>query len=230
MANINKITVGGVTYNITLPAGLTEEEQAQIRENIGAISAAEADVVSNGTYPEMTVGNATHAQTADNAQNAVSDEMGRNIPQTYLTKQQALDLFLPVGKHWIQYQGESTPAALFGGTWEADTDYTGRVLVGSGTGYTLGATGGEETHILTVSELAEHGGHLLSNYGDTVGAGGLQGKYLSTSALSSYGTNTLGWDEWLGSEAYPVRITRGNSAPHNNMQPYKVVAVWKRMA
>lgn len=136
----------------------------------------------------------------------------------------------PVSSHWIQFHSEATPAEKFGGTWVVDDDYAGRVLVGSGTGFTLGATGGEATHKLTVSELAEHGGHLLLNYGETVGAGGLQGKYLSTSALSSYGTDTWGWDEWAGTEAYPVRVMRGNSVPHNNMQPYKVVVVWKRIA
>ncbi|MCX4384268.1 MAG: hypothetical protein OSJ39_00545 [Clostridia bacterium] len=215
MANINKITVGGVTYNITLPAGLTEEEQAQIRENIGAISAAEADVVSNGTYPEMTVGNATHAQTADNAQNAVSDEMGRNIPQTYLTKQQALDLFLPVGKHWIQYQGESTPAALFGGTWEADTDYTGRVLVGSGAGYALGATGGEATHILTVAEMPRHT-HSFPGQ-------------MYWGQKFAQGTNFWGMSDAVTDQPFTLYET-GDSQPHNIMQPYKVVAVWKRTA
>lgn len=70
MANINKITVGEETYNITIPAGLTEAEQAQIRQNIGAISAADADVVRDGTYPDMTVGEAVHAQNADSATNA----------------------------------------------------------------------------------------------------------------------------------------------------------------
>ena len=63
MANINKITVDGIEYKITIPSGLTEEEQAQIRENIGAISSAEADVVRDGTYPDMTVGNATRRRT-----------------------------------------------------------------------------------------------------------------------------------------------------------------------
>ncbi len=215
MANINKITVGGVTYNITLPAGLTEEEQAQIRENIGAISAAEADVVSNGTYPEMTVGNATHAQTADNAQNAVSDETGRNIAQTYLTKQQALDLFLPVGKHWIQYQGESTPAALFGGTWEADTDYTGRVLVGSGAGYVLGATGGETEHKLTVLEVPPHS-HKIN------------GQIFEVQYGSSLQTIRLDYEDNQNLDT--VIQNTGGGRPFSIMQPYKVVAVWKRTA
>lgn len=84
MASINKITVGDVDYNISIPSGLTEEEQAQIRQNIGAVGQGESTVVQDGTYPEMTVGEATHAQTADDATNAMNDADGNNIPNTYV--------------------------------------------------------------------------------------------------------------------------------------------------
>ena len=122
MPNIDKMQIGGETYNITIPAGLSEQEKAQIRENIGAISAG-STVVQNGTYPEMTVGNATHATNADNAtkaDNATNDEDGNNIGSTYLKRADfdrlILDLEHHIGSIYISISSTS-PASLFGGSW-----------------------------------------------------------------------------------------------------------------
>ncbi len=226
MASINKITVGGTPYNITLPSGLTEEEQAQIRQNIGAVSSQDVEVVRDGTYPDMTVGNATNAvnaenvvaaetaQNAENAANAVNaenDGTGNNIQETYLSKTEWLNLEHPIGSHHIQFDGEETPAARFGFTWEIDTDYEGRVLVGSGAGYELGATGGEATHTLTIPEMPKHS-HVMP---------------LAALAINQDGD--------IPQRGYSENLTltktteeTGGGQPHNIMQPYKVVGVWKR--
>lgn len=227
---IAKMEVGGVKYSIVVPSGLTPEQQAQIRTNIGAISAAEADVVSNGTYLEMTVGNATHAQTADNATNAVNaqkataDANGNNIPNTYLTKADWLTQEHPVGSHHIQFNGEATPAARFGGTWEIDTDYTGRVLIGSGTGFALGAMGGSDTHNHTPGEL-----------GARISIGSTGDIYIEYMA-SPYG-DSFNYHSGTTGNAGEVSIKNGEVArivgvtgAASSMQPYKVVAVWKRTA
>lgn len=226
---ISKVQVGGTDYGIVPPSGLTAEQQAQARANIGAISAAEADVVSNGTYPEMTVGDATHAQTADNATNAVNaqkataDANGNNIPDTYLAKAQWLNQEHPVGSHHIQFDGEATPAARFGGTWEIDTDYTGRVLVGSGTGYALGATGGEATHnhpdgdLMTLLDISRDGRFFWkSTTGNT---------WEHNWSSSPFGTAS----ENTGDLVYGIDVA-GSTGNASTMQPYKVVAVWKRTA
>lgn len=76
MANINKITVGDVSYNITIPAGLTEEEQAQVRQNIGAVSAQDVEVVRDGTYPDMTVGTALQDGSGENIAESFQDVRG----------------------------------------------------------------------------------------------------------------------------------------------------------
>lgn len=299
MANINKITVDGIEYKITIPSGLTEEEQAQIRENIGAISSAEADVVRDGTYPDMTVGNATKAQNADTLANAraidgvsfngsaaithygvcstASGTTAKTVALTGFTlvtgaritvkfttantvssptlsvngtpakamkcKDRTTGLAWkagelmtlvydgtnwcivegysladrPVNTHHIQYNGESTPAALYGGTWEIDTDYTGRVLVGSGTGYTLGATGGEATHMIEISEIPDHyhAGYIIgtqSSSTDNIAVSTQWGKYQA-----------------IGDFAKKIRDYPGQSSL-NLMQPYRVVTIWKRTA
>ena len=296
MANINKITVDGIEYNLTIPSGLTDAEQAQVRANIGAVSAEEADVVRNGTYPDMTVGNATKAQSADTLANARAIDgvsfngsaaithygvcstasgttakavaltgftlvTGARITVKFTTSNtmssptlnvngtpakamkckdrttglawKAGELITlvydgtnwcivegysladrPVNAHHIQYNGEETPAARFGGTWQIDTDYTGRVLVGSGTGFTIGATGGEATHTLTIEEMPSHVHQLAFFEGE---AGGL--------GAAALGRNTPPFDfanDRIG--------TSGGSQPHNNMPPYIAVNIWKRIA
>ena len=62
----------------------------------------------------------------------------------------------------------TSPATLFGGTWEALDQ--GRVLIGAGTSHPAGEEGGEETHKLTSSEMPSHG-HSLSVSGSTTSAG-----------------------------------------------------------
>ena len=48
----------------------------------------------------------------------------------------------------------TSPADIFGGTWEALDQ--GRVLIGAGASHPAGETGGEETHTLSVDEMPSH--------------------------------------------------------------------------
>lgn len=56
----------------------------------------------------------------------------------------------------------TSPAELFGGTWEPLDQ--GRVLIGAGTSHPAGDTGGEETHKLTTSEMPSHN-HSMDSAG-----------------------------------------------------------------
>ena len=58
----------------------------------------------------------------------------------------------PVGAIYISTISTS-PASLFGGTWEQLKD---RFLLGAGDTYAAGATGGEAAHALTVNEMPPH--------------------------------------------------------------------------
>ena len=62
----------------------------------------------------------------------------------------------------------TSPATLFGGTWEALDQ--GRVLIGAGSSHPAGEEGGEETHKLTSSEMPSHN-HSLSVSGSTTSTG-----------------------------------------------------------
>lgn len=110
-------------------------------------------------------------------------------------------------------------------------DFRSRVPVGAGAGlglstYTVNQIGGEEKHVLTVSELAEHShsdtGHTHSEVTavPTVIPPGEIPIPIS-SAVPSVGATGLG---------YAAIANTGNSEGHNNIQPYTAVkwGVWWR--
>lgn len=93
-------------------------------------------------------------------------------------------------------------------------DLRGRTLIGHGQGSGLtnriyGGTGGEETHQLTIAELASHQ-HTQSD---------------GTLRQVSGGSNSIGSP---GSSAYTTAATatypQGSDSPHNNMQPFAVAS------
>lgn len=109
----------------------------------------------------------------------------------------------------------TNPSTLFGGTWEQLKD---RFLLGSGDTYTNGDTGGEATHKLTVNEMPKHR-HNFPYYGDVSGGGG------GANGLPYNATNNsrIGYD-------YAGMGYTGSDQPHNNMPPYLVVYMWKRIS
>ncbi len=124
----------------------------------------------------------------------------------------------PVGSIYTNMAVATNPATLLGmGTWVAFGE--GRVLVGkasSGTFDTLAATGGAETHTLSVAELPAHT-HTTSG-GQSGNPGGSLPNTLPVQAAS--GTNTT------TNTSNPT----GDGGAHNNLQPYIVVYMWKRTA
>ena len=114
----------------------------------------------------------------------------------------------PVGSIYMSMQ-ETSPAALFGGTW---VRMENRFLLGAGSGYVAGATGGEAEHTLTGNEMPSHY-HLLA-------------------------MNQAGESEYWGpmcsamQDGHMVNMTKpaGGDQPHNNMPPYIAVYMWRRTA
>lgn len=100
-------------------------------------------------------------------------------------------------------------------------DLRGRVPVSAGGGHTLGETGGEQAHTLTINELPQHAHQLLASgtQGDSVIATGhvlavSQGLiYLNPSQVSP----TLVTLDGAVAEV-------GGSQAHSNMQPFLAVA------
>ena len=135
-----------------------------------------------------------------------------------------LDNIYPVGAIYISVSSTS-PATLFGGTWEQLKD---TFILAAGDTYAAGSTGGEATHTLTVNEMPTHGKHLLTSNSSILSTGNAKGAYLGT--MKSYGSTGRGWDSPSGGEYYPAGQYVGGGAKHNNMPPYLAVYMWKRTA
>lgn len=119
----------------------------------------------------------------------------------------------------------TSPASIFGGTWEQIKD---RFLLGAGTSYTAGKTGGAATHTLTENEMPRHY-HAL-NQQVTSGSATTLGIW-ATYFKSNYQVLDQTYEENQGVKAiaYGTGAVGGNAA-HNNMPPYLTVYIWKRVA
>lgn len=129
-----------------------------------------------------------------------------------------IDLIYPIGSIYMSVT-YFDPATIFGGTWERLMD---RFLLGSGAVYASGQTGGEASHTLTASEMPKHQ-HSIG-YGNT-------GGYVTLNSGNTKGSYLLPWSADKGySAADLVALEAGGGAAHNNMPPYLVVNMWKRIA
>lgn len=125
------------------------------------------------------------------------------------------DAIFPIGQIVIKGDNEDYSNWL-GFTWERTA--VGKVLVGidgSDTDFnTIGKTGGEKKHTLSVSEMPSHQ-HELS----IVGGGNLN-------------VSAVNWEVTSTGRKYDKDMisATGGGQPHNIVQPYQVVAYWKRIA
>ena len=140
------------------------------------------------------------------------------VKSLYVNGKSLLDLTYPVGSIYMSVNSTS-PATLFGGTWAQLKD---RFLLGAGSTYSNGATGGSATHKLTASEMPSHTHRVRREYGtgDNLGYSPPDGNYTQFAGPSA------GTQNWSSNG---VESTGGNTA-HNNMPPYLVVYMWKRTA
>ena len=135
-----------------------------------------------------------------------------------------LDKCYPIGSIYMSINSTS-PASLFGGTWESIKD---TFLLAAGDIYTNGITGGESEHILNEEEMPVHhhevypynvGGSSTSNAGYIVTPDG----YRSLTSNFTDGSVYLGL--YIG-----LTNDKGSSKSHNNMPPYFAVYMWKRIS
>ena len=118
-----------------------------------------------------------------------------------------VNLIYPVGSYYWS-SSSTSPGTLFGGTW---TQVKDRFVLAAGSSYSVGSTGGEASHKLTVSEIPAHA-HYTSVY---TGSGSV-GHFAGTGGSNLYSNCDTG--------------TAGGGNAHNNMPPYIVAYCWRRTA
>ena len=126
-----------------------------------------------------------------------------------------IGMIYPVGSIYMSVNATS-PASLFGGTWEQLKD---RFLLAAGDTYAAGSTGGEAKHTLTVDEMPTHRHSPLFFGSDSM---------LGLNAVGD-GTVRLKYESGASANNISTAAT-GGSQPHNNMPPYLAVYAWKRIA
>ena len=143
------------------------------------------------------------------------DAMQDMIDSAY-TKEGIIDLIFPIG-FVVTLETNINPNDVWGGKWIRTAK--GKFIVGlneSETEFkTLGGTGGEKTHVLTVDEMPVHShGQIV-----TAGTGG-------TATRTDYVNDAKG-------QKYPQGVNTnatGGGKSHNNLPPYETAYVWKRIS
>ena len=209
-------------------------DNAKISETAAADSAKSAHTSETNAKTSETNAKTSETNAAKSAEDAANSakQAAENIPATYIASvvRAALDertkAMYPVGCYF--YSDDSRAPSeyipgLEGTTWEQTA--AGRVLIGAGTAdsgtvYKAGDKGGEEKHQLSVDELARFSPRYNftfdSNHATGVAAWGI--------TLTSQPTNKY-------TDFYPEDYSYiGKDQPHNNMQPYVAVHIFRRSA
>ena len=144
------------------------------------------------------------------------------------------NLIYPVGSIYMSTNSTS-PATLFGGTWEP---IYSRMLIGAGglneanthnvfgsapagtLGFSPGEMGGELQTTLTINEMPSHSHSGYVEFGTNAN--------LNTGVPGQY--NQINFTYHLDGYHQTYVENTGGSAPHNNMPPYLGVYMWKRTA
>ncbi|MGT2867288.1 DUF859 family phage minor structural protein [Streptococcus dysgalactiae subsp. equisimilis] len=146
--------------------------------------------------------------------------VGNNEIKPGLTKTEILDMIYPVGSIYISISS-SNPSYTMGGTWQRFAN--GKTLVGvdeyDSDFNSPNRTGGEKAHQTTVEEMPSH-----SHQFNTEAAG-------SPIALGWENGNNSAMRAKLGNYTLGLPTTSvGGNKPHNNLQPYVTVYMWRRTA
>lgn len=157
-----------------------------------------------------------------------------------------LNLFYPVGSYYETSDSSFNPNTAWGGTWVREAE--GLVHIGSGSGYTAGATGGESEVTLTTSQIPAHTHGNKSLVGTfQVRRGGANG---TTDVIGRPYSGIVSTDQTGSTVAASIATSSnqshardvitinathehtsvGGGTAHNNMQPYVVVNRWHRTA
>jgi len=132
-------------------------------------------------------------------------------------KKNLLEKVYPIGSYYWSEKSIS-PDNIFGGKWKK---IEGRFLFASNYNHSVGETGGEERHYLTIDEIPSHSHQyekLKYEHSDYRNSGD-SGNYACP-------CNSHNYDPWTETE---YTSSKGSSNSHNNMPPFLVANCWKRI-
>lgn len=160
------------------------------------------------------------SKTSNNpiANKPVAIKFGEILGAIEQAKKDILLSAYPVGALFMSSESTS-PATLFGGTWER---IKGAFIWGIDDGETAGVTGGEKTHTLTTDEMPSHV-HAPNQWVQVMSPGG------NTGTIGQTGTKTGSYKDFVSAQNYNSSAV-GGGQPHNNMPPYYGAYVWRRTA
>lgn len=213
------IILAGVTINLTIGEnGILNKAKYAKQEYLNSQEAEQEKI--NELYSEMMIATNNSSQITVNVEDLKT-----------IIKQQILDSY-PVGSIYIS-TSETNPSEFIGGTWESYGQ--GRTIVGAGSGtdtnstsmqFAANTTGGEYTHKLTIAEMPSHT-HTFVEGGSALA--------LHTGASPNEQIRNGGFcftgSYWTNTNKYTTDINAtGGSESHNNIQPYIVTYMWKRVS
>ena len=136
-----------------------------------------------------------------------------NIPS--LEFSMIIDLIYPIGSIYMTVSDTNPFETIKFGVWEKIEN---RFLLASSNIHMNGETGGEENHTLSINEMPKHS-HKMKY--DSIGWTAIR-QNSGTNGILEY--NKSSYDGQYSTEEV------GNGNAHNNMPPYLVVNMWKRVA
>lgn len=226
-SDTSKLSKAGdtLTGRITLAGGSIYSnvtEDTMLFDKDGLIFGQGGETSVSVTPSKITVRSAPTADT-DVANKAYVDRVagGTSVADSHI-----VNLIYPVGSIYMSVNSTS-PATLFGGTW---TQLQNRFLLGAGSSYANGATGGAATVTLTTDQLPKHNHEGI--YYSALAAKNLV--TLNSGSVSfhvPWGSPDYAGDYGAGNGSTELMTgNTGGGAAHNNMPPYLVVYMWKRTA
>lgn len=193
-----------------------------------------ADLIKGGTLKLGSSANGYgHAEVYDPSDKLIAgiDNTGLNVhgDSFKIDNKSVFDMIYPVGSIYLSVNNVN-PSVLFGGTWEQIQD---KFLLGAGSTYSAGSTGGEANHTLTQSETPNYKigdmpaivatNHQLWNNG------GIKGISLGPVSVDKKGVGIGDQSKTTGIQYGWEIDSNGGGQPHNNMPPYLTVYIWKRI-
>lgn len=220
------------TQNYNLPQFVGNDKPTWLGDVNGAMNLIDAQMKANNDLANLAKTTADTAQTTATSAETIATsaqetaEGAETTSNTALSKalevegalSNLLQLVFPIGSTYVTQNSNDNPNSILGfGTW---VRFNGKVALGVDENVTelntIGATGGEVRHRLTIQEMPAHSHTVTQN---SLGASNTT--QVGSGSYASVGNPT---------GEISIGLTGGNDH-HNNMQPYEVVGyMWKRTA